>query len=63
MSAFVLQREVNVAGRGCLEIRDFAFDPNVDKPAFQHLANLEADLGNGIDFSLRFRVSHLGSIV
>jgi hypothetical protein len=49
-------------GRG-LVIREFAFDPDIDKSPLEHIPNLKTELGDGIDLPLEFGVSHFGSIV
>src|SRR5438105_4455487 len=48
--------------RGGLAIGQLSFDPHIDKP-FEHLANLEAQFGDGVDLALEFGVFHPGSIV
>ena len=63
LRAIVLQCEVEVAGRGCLAVGQLAFHPDVDETPLQHVANLEAEFRYRIDLSLKFRVSHAGSIV
>src|SRR5207237_3719729 len=52
-----------MSGRGSLAVGELPFNPHVDKPPFEHLANLEAQFGDGVDFALEFGVSHPGSIV
>jgi hypothetical protein len=44
--------------RGAFEIGDLAFNPHIDEPALEHFPNLEAQFGNGVDLSLKFRVFH-----
>ena len=63
LRGFILQGEVNMSGRGCLEIGEFTLDPDVDETPLEHLANLETQLGNRIDLALEFGVSHRRSIV
>src|SRR5437016_5380449 len=52
-----------MSSSGRLAIGKFTFDPYIDKPPFEHLANLEAQFGDGVDLALEFGVFHPGSIV
>src|SRR5438093_10775837 len=52
-----------MSGCGCLEVREFAFNPDIDESPLQYLPDFEAQLRNRIDLALEFRVSHSGSIV
>jgi hypothetical protein len=49
-------------GRG-LVIREFSLHPDIDETPLEHIPNLKAELGDGIDLPLEFGISHLGSIV
>ena len=60
LRAIVLQCEIEMTGRRSLEVRELPFDPDVDKSAFQHLSNFEAEFRDRIDLSLKFGVSHRG---
>ena len=49
---------------GCrsFEIRELAFNPDVDETPFEEFADLKAELGYGVDLALKFGVFHLRSI-
>ena len=50
-------------GGRSLEVRKFAFNPDIDETPLEHVPNLDTELGHGIDLPLEFGIFHVGSIV